>query len=123
MDFAEAANLRTYLSRLLPEGMKTVATRDMFAMRSWIESTVIQMITVIAFIHSRGILHLDIKPGNVYLRNDGSPLLIDFGAARQTLSAGGAMLAWCVLFVLRPRLALALPAGARQAWRRLRART
>ena len=29
---------------------------------------------------------------------------------------------WCVLFALRPRLALVLPAAARQAWRRLRAR-
>lgn len=29
---------------------------------------------------------------------------------------------WCVLFALRPLLALVLPAAARQAWRRLRAR-
>ena len=35
------------------------------------------------------LLHLDIKPANVYLRNDGTPLLIDFGAARQMLSAEG----------------------------------
>ncbi|MCZ7653166.1 MAG: serine/threonine protein kinase [Rhodocyclaceae bacterium] len=32
------------------------------------------------------LLHLDIKPSNIYLRNDGTPVLIDFGAARQTLS-------------------------------------
>ena len=38
-------------------------------------------------VHTNKLLHLDIKPGNIYLRNDGSPLLIDFGAARQTLSA------------------------------------
>src|ERR671922_183957 len=35
---------------------------------------------------------VDIKPANVFLRTDGSPLLIDFGAARQTLSAEGAKL-------------------------------
>jgi glycosyltransferase involved in cell wall biosynthesis len=29
---------------------------------------------------------------------------------------------WCVVFALRPRLALVLPAAARQAWRRLHAR-
>src|SRR5216684_1744976 len=40
-------------------------------------------------VHSNKLLHLDIKPGNVYVRNDGTPLLIDFGAARQTLSAEG----------------------------------
>jgi hypothetical protein len=31
-------------------------------------------------------LHLDLKPANVYLRRDGSPMLLDFGAARQTLT-------------------------------------
>jgi serine/threonine protein kinase len=37
-------------------------------------------------------MHLDIKPANVYIRNDGTPLLIDFGAARQTLSGEGVQL-------------------------------
>ena len=35
-------------------------------------------------VHSAGLLHLDIKPDNVYLRSDGQPVLIDFGSARQT---------------------------------------
>jgi serine/threonine protein kinase len=33
------------------------------------------------FVHQRGLLHLDIKPGNIYLRAGDDPLLIDFGAA------------------------------------------
>ena len=37
-------------------------------------------------VHSNKLLHLDIKPANIYIRNDGSPVLIDFGAARQTLT-------------------------------------
>jgi len=36
-------------------------------------------------VHSGKLLHLDIKPANIYIRNDGTPVLIDFGAARQTL--------------------------------------
>ena len=40
-------------------------------------------------VHSNKLLHLDIKPANIYIRNDGMPLLIDFGAARQTLSLEG----------------------------------
>lgn len=31
-------------------------------------------------IHSKGQLHLDIKPGNIHLRPGGRPLLLDFGA-------------------------------------------
>ena len=38
-------------------------------------------------VHTNKLLHLDIKPSNIYIRNDGSPVLIDFGAARQTLTA------------------------------------
>ncbi len=37
-------------------------------------------------VHTNKLLHLDIKPANIYIRNDGSPVLIDFGAARQTLT-------------------------------------
>lgn len=37
-------------------------------------------------VHEAGLLHLDIKPENIYLRGDGSPMLIDFGSARQAMS-------------------------------------
>ena len=36
-------------------------------------------------VHTHKLLHLDIKPANIYIRNDGIPVLLDFGAARQTL--------------------------------------
>jgi serine/threonine protein kinase len=36
-------------------------------------------------VHSNKLLHLDLKPSNIYLRADNTPVLIDFGAARQTL--------------------------------------
>jgi serine/threonine protein kinase len=37
-------------------------------------------------VHTQKLLHLDIKPANIYIRIDGSPVLLDFGSARQTLS-------------------------------------
>ena len=36
-------------------------------------------------VHANRLLHLDLKPANIYLRLDGTPLLLDFGAARRTL--------------------------------------
>jgi len=37
-------------------------------------------------VHAAGFLHRDIKPANIFIREDGSPVLIDFGSAR---AAGG----------------------------------
>jgi serine/threonine protein kinase len=38
-------------------------------------------------VHAKKLLHLDLKPANIYLRHDGTPILLDFGAARRTLQA------------------------------------
>jgi serine/threonine protein kinase len=38
-------------------------------------------------VHDAGLLHLDIKPDNIYLRRSGVPMLIDFGSARQRSTA------------------------------------
>jgi serine/threonine protein kinase len=40
-------------------------------------------------VHTLQLLHLDIKPANIFLRADGSPMLLDFGAARQALQGEG----------------------------------
>ena len=39
-------------------------------------------------VHGSGLLHLDIKPANIWLRTDGSPVLLDFGAARYAVDIG-----------------------------------
>jgi serine/threonine protein kinase len=54
----------------------------------WIRKTFAELLNGLREVHSNKLLHLDIKPGNIYVRNDGTPLLIDFGAARQTLGEG-----------------------------------
>ena len=37
-------------------------------------------------VHANKLLHLDIKPANIFISMDGRPVLLDFGAARITLS-------------------------------------
>ena len=49
----------------------------------------VQLLNGLREVHTRKLLHLDIKPSNIYLRKDGSPVLLDFGAARQASSMGG----------------------------------
>ena len=39
-------------------------------------------------VHGCGLLHLDIKPANIWLRDDSSPVLLDFGAARYAVDIG-----------------------------------
>lgn len=37
--------------------------------------------------HAAGFIHRDIKPSNIYVRRDGSPVLLDFGSARMALGS------------------------------------
>jgi serine/threonine protein kinase/Tfp pilus assembly protein PilF len=42
----------------------------------------------LAYAHERGILHQDLKPANVLLRDDGTPMLLDFNLAQETKRRG-----------------------------------
>jgi len=37
-------------------------------------------------VHDAGFIHRDIKPANIYIRENGSPVLLDFGSARQSFA-------------------------------------
>ncbi len=54
---------------------------------NFIRHVFVQLMNGLREVHTNKLLHLDIKPANIYIRNDGIPLLLDFGAARQTLIA------------------------------------
>lgn len=58
----------------------------------FIRAVFTRMLNGLREVHAHKLLHLDIKPSNIYLRLDGTPVLLDFGAARQTLMTGQPML-------------------------------
>jgi formylglycine-generating enzyme required for sulfatase activity/serine/threonine protein kinase len=41
-------------------------------------------------VHRAGFLHRDVKPANIYIKTDGTPVLLDFSAARQTVELSNA---------------------------------
>jgi eukaryotic-like serine/threonine-protein kinase len=49
--------------------------------------TAIKIARALEAMHACGVLHRDLKPGNVMLREDGSPALIDFGMSKDTALA------------------------------------
>lgn len=57
---------------------------------AWMRATFAELMRGLREVHSGKLLHLDLKPGNIYVREGGAPLLIDFGAARQVLAAARA---------------------------------
>lgn len=47
-------------------------------------SIFIKVCDAVQFAHEHGVLHRDLKPGNILLREDGEPLVADFGLAKFT---------------------------------------
>ena len=62
------------LSALLQDGKAIPLDRAMTVMRG--------VSAGLAFAHSRGIVHRDLKPGNLFLPDDGTVRILDFGLAR-----------------------------------------
>jgi predicted alpha/beta-hydrolase family hydrolase len=73
MDYEDGESLAEYLNRsgVLNEGE--------------IRAVLVPILEGLRAVHDKDVLHRDIKPGNIFLRRDGPPVLLDFGAARQAL--------------------------------------
>ena len=48
-----------------------------------VTSILSKLLDAIGHVHENGLLHRDISPDNIIIRDDGEPVLIDFGAARE----------------------------------------
>jgi formylglycine-generating enzyme required for sulfatase activity len=49
-----------------------------------LKSIVLPVLEGLQRVHAAGFIHRDIKPPNLFIREDGSPVLLDFGSARQS---------------------------------------
>lgn len=76
MRYEQGENLHSILSR-----RKTLDEDTLMAI-------VLPILDGLQEIHRAGFIHRDIKPDNIYVREDGTPVLLDFGSARQAV--GGA---------------------------------
>ena len=65
--------------------LKTVLQHDPQPAEAKLKALVAPLLEGLAAVHATGFLHRDIKPDNIFIRADGTPVLIDFGAARQAI--------------------------------------
>lgn len=78
MAYESGHSLQEQISRLLARGQR--------ASEGFIRQAFKGVCGGLREVHANKLLHLDLKPANIYLRTDGTPLLLDFGAARQTIN-------------------------------------
>ena len=76
MEFEKGVELRAYLAR--PD----VASEEQ------LQALILPIAQGLAEVHRRGFVHRDVKPSNILVREDGSPVLLDFGSARETALLG-----------------------------------
>ena len=66
----------------LNAGIQPEVAAEAFATAAQALRIALQLACALQAIHAAGVLHRDLKPGNVVLREDGSLALIDFGLSR-----------------------------------------
>lgn len=73
MEYCEGGNLNDYINTL-PEGKLSEECAINYFL---------QLASAVEYMHHHKMLHLDIKPANVMLRNNSEAVLIDFGLSKQ----------------------------------------
>mgnify|MGYP001627035200 CR=1 FL=1 len=83
MDYLQGASLQDYV----------VVARERHQRHVLREGTIRalfdEVLRGLRIVHQHGLLHLDIKPANILITDDNRAVLIDFGAARETLQQEG----------------------------------
>ena len=72
MPYKEGKNLQNYISKRQGQ-LSEVFLRTIFP----------PLLDGLREVHRAGLLHLDIKPGNIHIQSGGEPILLDFGAVHR----------------------------------------
>ena len=75
------------------ESLNQLLKRAPFPAEPDLRLILLPLLDGLAAVHAEKFLHRDIKPSNIFLRANGSPVLLDFGAARPTGGATRALTA------------------------------
>lgn len=83
MNYLEGATLQDFI----------VTARDLKKDKVFRESTIRSLFDEILrglrVVHQHKMLHLDLKPANIFITDDNRAVMLDFGAAREVLNKGG----------------------------------
>lgn len=74
MDYEKGKDLRFYIKR-----------HGGSLSEKFIRTVFLELLNGLGELHNNNLLHLDIKPANIFLRLGGSPFLLDFGAVREAM--------------------------------------
>src|SRR5262245_60406061 len=77
LEYVDGRSLNDLLADSLPSPSEAAALAE-------------QLARAVDYAHRRGIIHLDLKPGNILLTQDGTPKITDFGLAKRLGEPGGA---------------------------------
>ncbi|MDP3131519.1 MAG: serine/threonine-protein kinase, partial [Burkholderiaceae bacterium] len=86
MNYLEGASLQDFI----------ITARDLKKQKVFRESTIRslfdEVLRGLRIVHQHKMLHLDIKPANIFVTDDNRAVLIDFGAAREVLNKEGSFI-------------------------------
>jgi len=74
MEYEEGVNMQAYIKK--HKGNLS---------EPFLKAVFLPLLDGLQMIHSKGLLHLDIKPSNIHLRSGANPLLLDFGAVHEMM--------------------------------------
>lgn len=75
MEYEQGADLQSILKK-----QKTLEPQEIL-------DIFLPLLDGLKLVHDEGFIHRDIKPANIFIRDDDSPVLIDFGSARQGIAS------------------------------------